>query len=825
MRLSIFILLLNLSLNVFAQNNYANIKRCGTDNYIANKILNDSNYLKIVEQTRLNREKVVNRNFKNANQACPNGNITIPVAIHFGNGIGTNTQEQICLISLANAQIRSLNQAYNALNDAGCSTTNTGGACITFKIANQNHPSSSGLQNGDPAITFAGEYSCPFADPCNVSNWGGYLNIVVQQMVDFGGPLGISPLNGNPSGGGRENSFLVDACAFGTDDIYCTQAGPNSCGATFRYRYGYTAVHEAGHFYGLDHTFCSDEGGSPEGGEACNCFSFNCDGFTDTPAQCHSNYTCFSGTCSELASNPCGGTAVFNNFMDYLVDNCMNSFSNQQTTYVNELASEDIYKQSALGNFAPICDFLLRVEGGARYANESESLKLCGSSDFFIEEAVLNNPDNYNWTFTTTNGLQVNISNSTEPSPVLRLSGDPGQLTISLSTSNSNGSCSSTSKTFNVEPSLEFTANLSNVECLNNNFGGVELNVGSTIGSVSFSPSSFVTGSGTSSDPYTALVDLDGDCNPVSFTAVDDGLVVEKGIFEILEPFYIAGSYKVGLNNPDEFGVNIETILPCKEGSIVIVNDGSGTTADFCQPTPPAQPNTSQCNNLNGNIALIDRGICTFASKIENAQACGAIAAVICNCEPFTTDCTANSTTEILTMSGSSSIVNIPSIFVSYNDCQLIKSALNEENVRACIGGPRTGLCAQTVTINPCEISACSNNAVSGCTNPCAANFNPQATQDNGSCTNITTASFSGLPAFTSNGNSIPLTGSPAGGTFSGNGVVFSNFNPSVVNIGQHPITYTYNNGNGCVVSDTKTILVSQINYNFVQYQLDFISP
>jgi len=826
MRLSIVIFIFSLTFNSIAQNNSSKIKRCGTDNYVANKIFNDSNYSKIVEQTRLMREEIGAGSANKRSQACPNGNLTIPVAVHFDDGIGTTPRERTCLLSLVNAQIRVLNEAFNGLNDSGCSTTPTNGACLTFKLGNQNHAPITGLQNGDPAITFDGAFTCPQATPCNVTYWGGYLNIVVQNMVDSGGPLGIAPLNGNPAGGSSsDNAILVDACAFGTEDIFCDQAGPYSCGAAFRYRSGYTTVHEAGHFYGLDHTFCSDDNGNPEGGEACSCSFSNCDGFSDTPVQCHSNYSCFSGTCSETIINPCGGTVIFNNFMDYLVDNCMNSFTNQQTTFMNDLADADSYKQ-ALGDFAPDCDFLLRVDNEKRTVSESETLILCGSSDFIIEETVLNNPENYNWTFTTTNGLQVNINSSSQPNPVLRLSGNPGQLTVSLSASNANGTCSGTNKTYNIEPSLDFSANLSNVECLNNNIAGVELELGSTNGNVSFSPANLVTGSGTSSDPYLALVDLEDDCSPIAFTAFDEGLMIEKGILEILEPSNIAGSYEAGTNDATQFGVDMETVSPCIQGDIMLVNDGSGITTDFCQPEPPTQPTSSQCNNLNGNIALIDRGDCTFVSKIENAQACDAIAVIICNCEPFSENCIANSNTEILNMSGESNSINIPSIFISYNDCQLVKSSLNqEENVRVCIGAPRTGSCAQTVSINPCEISACSGNIVNGCTNPCAANFNPQATQNDGSCANFITANINSLPAFTLNDNSIQLSGSPAGGTFSGNGVVFSTFNASVVSIGMHTITYTYNNSNGCEVSAAKSILVSQLDYNFVEYQLDFISP
>ena len=44
----------------------------------------------------------------------------------------------------------------------------------------------------------------------------------------------------------------------------------------------------------------------------------------------------------------------------------------------------------------------------------------------------------------------------------------------------------------------------------------------------------------------------------------------------------------------------------------------------------------------------------------------------------------------------------------------------------------------------------------------------------------------------------VTMTGSPAGGTFSGPGVSGSTFNPGVAGTGTHTITYTYTDGNGC---------------------------
>lgn len=53
----------------------------------------------------------------------------------------------------------------------------------------------------------------------------------------------------------------------------------------------------------------------------------------------------------------------------------------------------------------------------------------------------------------------------------------------------------------------------------------------------------------------------------------------------------------------------------------------------------------------------------------------------------------------------------------------------------------------------------------------------------------------------------ITLTGSPAGGTFSGTGVSGSEFNPSI-GTGTYIITYSYTDANGCEASDNLTITV-----------------
>jgi len=86
-------------------------------------------------------------------------------------------------------------------------------------------------------------------------------------------------------------------------------------------------------------------------------------------------------------------------------------------------------------------------------------------------------------------------------------------------------------------------------------------------------------------------------------------------------------------------------------------------------------------------------------------------------------------------------------------------------------------------------------------------------------------ASINNLPAFTFTTAPITLSGSPAGGTFSGNGVLFSTFNPSIAGLGTHTISYTYNDGNGCEITVSENILIGTINYNFVNYNLGTIAP
>ncbi|GIU04119.1 hypothetical protein TUM4261_03420 [Shewanella sp. c952] len=110
-------------------------------------------------------------------------------------------------------------------------------------------------------------------------------------------------------------------------------------------------------------------------------------------------------------------------------------------------------------------------------------------------------------------------------------------------------------------------------------------------------------------------------------------------------------------------------------GSIVRVDDGSiltddgeggtidGTVKDGCEATTNAA-------DIMGNIALIDRGACSFTKKVKHAQDAGAIAVLIAN---------NSGTTEPAPMGGSDDTVTIPSMGLSLNDAKSIDALLDAD--------------------------------------------------------------------------------------------------------------------------------------------------
>jgi hypothetical protein len=125
---------------------------------------------------------------------------------------------------------------------------------------------------------------------------------------------------------------------------------------------------------------------------------------------------------------------------------------------------------------------------------------------------------------------------------------------------------------------------------------------------------------------------------------------------EVLAPAAIAGSYHAaGASfNPDPPVSVTATVEQADDGD---ASDG-GSVTDACQPL---------AGFTAGRIALIDRGNCSFSSKVARAQAAGASAVVIVNYND-----------DAFNMSGDDPSITIPSVMVGSSDGQTIEDRLGE---------------------------------------------------------------------------------------------------------------------------------------------------
>jgi hypothetical protein len=117
------------------------------------------------------------------------------------------------------------------------------------------------------------------------------------------------------------------------------------------------------------------------------------------------------------------------------------------------------------------------------------------------------------------------------------------------------------------------------------------------------------------------------------------------------------------------FGPPVPTI-PITEDVVLVLDDGTDNTDGCGVITNGAQ--------LAGKIALVRRGNCLFATKVEACEAQGALAVIVMN----------NTAGSPIAMGGTS-ITNIPSIMISQSDGDLFVSTLNGgQTINATIVNP-----------------------------------------------------------------------------------------------------------------------------------------
>lgn len=312
-------------------------RTCGTDHH-HQELMNDPEYKIWFDSI----QKKVYESIDMGSRSRCESPVTIPVAVHFNGGV-TNANIQ-CLIDASLAQVQVMNDDFAAMNaDIAIYTEASNacpqafplsalfnGTCIEFCLATSNHPSGSGIIEGDFAITI-GQKSYPNAG----IEWSGYFNIFVEDNLPW---LGMAPVSGaaNPIG----NGIQIRANSFGGPEIECfSGVGINT---NSPYNLGRTGTHEAGHYFGLYHIF-----------DGCN----NGDNIDDTPDQEKENYyvpTVDTNNCTSTAENTCNSLDFFMNYMDYVEDETMVMFTTDQSSVMDATADHSLWKPDGC-LFIPFC--------------------------------------------------------------------------------------------------------------------------------------------------------------------------------------------------------------------------------------------------------------------------------------------------------------------------------------------------------------------------------------------------------------------------------------------------------------------------------------
>ena len=255
------------------------------------------------------------------NQKEVNGVITIPVVVHV---IYNNSTENISDVQI-NSQIAVLNDDFRRLNADAVNTPNdfigvAADVQIEFCLASvdpQGNATNGITRTSTSVSVFGLNDGMKFSSSGGVDAWpaGSYLNIWVCDITQ--GYLGYAQFPGGPA---STDGVVIDYQYFGTTGT-----------ATVPFNLGRTATHEVGHWLNLRHIW---------GDGGCNVDDF----VGDTPEAGGPNYT--STPCTYPGPNSCRPKGknqgndlpdMFQNYMDYSDDACMNLFTLGQTARMRAL--------------------------------------------------------------------------------------------------------------------------------------------------------------------------------------------------------------------------------------------------------------------------------------------------------------------------------------------------------------------------------------------------------------------------------------------------------------------------------------------------------
>ena len=217
----------------------------------------------------------------------------------------------------------------------------------------------------------------------------------------------------------------------------------------------------------------------------------------------------------------------------------------------------------------------------------------------------------------------------------------------------------------NNAPNTNLDPVITNLFYMNNIMHDIWYQYGFDEASGNFQENNYGNG-GNASDYVNAEAQDGGGTNNANFATPGDGAnprmqmylwsapTADNNLLEINSPSALAGAYQAVQAG---FGPSVPTTPITAD--FALVDDDSGDNEDACEALTNAA-------TLNGKIAVIRRGSCTFISKVEAAEAAGALAVIMVN----------NAAGAPITMGGADPGIGIPSVMVSQAEGEALIDAL-----------------------------------------------------------------------------------------------------------------------------------------------------
>lgn len=350
------------------------------------------------------QEKIaLKKKFKSDNQ---NQVVTLPVVVHVIHNGGAVGEEENISDEQIMSQITVLNQDFRRLEGTNGYNTHPDGADVQVEFCLAQRDPNGLATNGIDRITIYNNSQTGFdlADTELIkaqTQWDPekYINIWTFKLVTTQAAFEIygyaqfptdSGLDGlvDPSMSTTANTdgIIVAAKCFGSKDIY--PQGYYMPGRNL----GRTVSHEMGHYLGLRHTW----------GDENNCTAD--DYCADTPII----FTAHSGPCPATGEDSCPdspGLDMFENYMDYTNDVCLNIFTQDQKERIRTVLENAPRRVTLASSGSCTPGAVFNNDGSLRIQNFNMQ---CNSSQI-TPELLLSNPGN---TAITTATIQYYIDSN-----------------------------------------------------------------------------------------------------------------------------------------------------------------------------------------------------------------------------------------------------------------------------------------------------------------------------------------------------------------------------------------------------------------------------